>query len=88
MPQLWVREVEVVASSTALRALFTVEVEGLGRIAKCRYLETAKSAFVTGPSFRDRFTVGGWAQPIVFDADVAGELLEAVRLRLAQDTAQ
>jgi len=31
MPQLWVREVEVVASSTkasALRAVFTVEVEG------------------------------------------------------------
>ncbi len=90
VPQVWVREVESVegtARTSSLRAVFTIEIEGVGRIAKCRCLEARKGAFVTGPSYRDSYAPGGWAQPVNFEPELADTLLATVQERLAQDAA-
>lgn len=87
MAQVWVKRVEAVQRPGALRALFSVEVEGVGTIEECRYMETERGAFVTGPSYKHSFARGGWAKPVTFEEEVAGELLSVVQGHLGQDAA-
>ena len=88
MSQIRVTHVEPVAQAGSLIALFTVEIENVATVERCRYIASPRGVFVTGPSFRDQYARGGWAQPVTFDAEVSAELLQIVQARMLQDRDQ
>lgn len=73
-----VDRITVDADKTQLRALFDVEVPGLGVLKRCRYLENAEGEhFIFGPSALDP-RVGGYPVFFEFEPDARRELADTV----------
>ena len=69
---------------TTLVAFFDVILPGV-TVRDCRYHVGKRGAFISGPTMRSQFAVGGWAKHAEFDDDVSLEIYEAVTARLATD---
>lgn len=83
MPEATVSNIQPIDHMT-LKATFTVELPGVGRINGCRYVEAKKGPFVSGPTYRDRYATGGWAEPVMFEPGLAALLLATVGEQLSE----
>ncbi|MBC5800295.1 MAG: hypothetical protein GIX03_05475 [Candidatus Eremiobacteraeota bacterium] len=65
----------------ALKATFDVTLPGI-TLRACRLVVTASRKFVSGPTSKAPWVIGGWATHAEFDDDLGEALLAAIVARL------
>ncbi len=81
VPAFDISAVERIDKPGALKATFDVTLPGV-TLRACRLVVTASRKFVSGPTSKAPWVIGGWATPAEFDDELGEALLAAIVARL------